>query len=80
MLTGHADRCSLAHRAAANADTEHPTLQGLYFVAASDNDANGWIDALCLAGHLAAAGRLGALRQSLRVAERGPNAAPPSTP
>lgn len=56
-------------------------LQGLYFVAANDGDADGWIDALSLAGHLAGVGRLTSLRQSLRVVERGPNAAPaPSTP
>lgn len=56
-------------------------LQGLYFVASTEGDANGWIDALSLAGHLAAVSRLAPLRQSLQVVERGPNAAaPPSTP
>ncbi len=42
--------------------------QGLYFVCASSEDADGWIDALCLTGHLASAARLAPLRQSLATA------------
>ncbi len=43
----------------------HSAPQGLYFVSATREDADGWVDALCLAGHLAAAARLGPLRQTL---------------
>ena len=44
------------------------TLQGLYFVAATQEEADSWIDGLTLASHLAGASRLNTLRQTLAPA------------
>ena len=41
--------------------------RGIYLVAADQDDAEGWVDALLLLSHLLRAGRIGGLQTALSV-------------